>query len=306
MANLVVVGSICLDSVDTPYGKVEDVLGGSSLYFSTAASYFAPIRIVGVVGTDFPQSELDFLKNRKADVSGIDVLPGKTFRYGCKYHENMNIRDSLFTDLNVFADFDPKLPADYQDSDYVFLANIQPDLQLNVLNQVKAPKFVAMDTMNFWISGMLPELKETLKHVDLLVINDQEVLELSGETHLEEGAKAVLNMGPKALIIKKGQYGATLYTENGYFWAPPFPVSLVKDPTGAGDAFAGGFMGYLAMTDDLSEANMRRAILFGTALASFTIEDFSVYPIKALTASQINARFNKLLDIIHCEAGKML
>ena len=306
MANLLVVGSICLDSVETPFGKVEDVLGGSSLYFSTAASYFAPLRIVGVVGTDFPQAELDFLKNRNADVSGIDVLPGKTFRYGCRYHENMNIRDSLFTDLNVFADFDPELPAQYRDSDYLFLANIQPDLQLNVLEQVRAPKFVAMDTMNFWISGMLPELKKVLQRVDLLIINDQEVLELTGEHHLAAGAKAILSMGPKTLIIKKGQHGATLYTENGYFWAPSFPVSLVKDPTGAGDTFAGGFMGYLTMTDDLSEANMRRAILFGTAMASFAIEDFSVYPINNLTPAQINARFDKLLDIIHCEPGKML
>jgi len=301
--NVLVVGSICLDSVETTEAKVTDVVGGSSSFFSAAASYFTQVRIVGVIGNDFPLQTLNFLKAREVNLTGVRVMPGKTFRWGGKYHENMNFRETLFTELNVFENFNPILPPEYHDSQYVFLANIQPDLQLNVLSQVHKPKFVAMDTMNFWISGMLPALKKTISKVDLLTINDQEVQELSGESNLFNGAKKILKMGPKVLIIKRGEYGAALVTENSYFWAPAYPVEKLTDPTGAGDTFAGGLMGYLAKTEDLSEPNLRRAIVYGTALASFAVEEFSIDRLKTLQKSEIQQRFLKLLDITKCEEG---
>lgn len=304
--SVVVVGSISLDTVETPYGKVVDTLGGSTTFFVCAASYFAPVKIVGVVGEDFPMNDIDFLKKRGADFSGLQVLPGKTFKWGGKYLENMNIRETLFTELNVFESFNPVLPESYKDTPYVFLANIQPDLQINVRRQVNNPKFVAMDTMNFWISGMLSELKAALTYVDLLTINDQEVQELSGENNVIKGARKILGMGPKALIIKRGEFGAGLVTNNSSFWIPAYPLEEFKDPTGAGDTFAGGFMGYLAMTDDVSEMNLRRAIIYGSALASFCVEDFSYYRLKNLTKKEINERYQKIVDMIKCEAGKTL
>lgn len=301
--HVLVVGSISLDTVITPRGRVTDVIGGSSIYVSHSCRYYAPVRLVGVVGTDFPSTELEYLKTQQVDLTGLEILPGQTFRWGGKYHQNMNLRETLFTELNVFQKFNPVLPQSYQSSPYIFLANIQPDLQMNVLNQVRAPKFVAMDTMNFWISGMLPELKKILRHVDLLTVNDQEVQELSGETNLLKGAKKIMEMGPKALIIKRGEYGAGLVTHDSAFWVPAFPVADVVDPTGAGDTFAGGFMGYLARTDDLSPMNMRRAILHGTALASFCVEDFSINRLKTLTYADIQQRVQQLHGMIKCDAG---
>lgn len=304
--NVLVVGSISLDTVETPVGKVTEVIGGSTSFFSLAASYFAPVRIVGVVGDDFPMAEIEFMKERGVDLAGIQILPGKTFRWGGKYFDNMNMRETLFTDLNVFEQFDPVLPEQYRDSEYVFLANIQPDLQLNVLKQVEQPKFVAMDTMNFWISGMLPELKETISQVNLLTINDQEVQELSGESNVMIGAKKILEMGPQALIVKRGEYGASLITADSYFWIPAYPVEELNDPTGAGDTFAGGLMGYLVKTDDISEPNIRRAIVYGSALASFCVEDFSIYRLKNLTKAAIHQRFLDLLNIVKCDKGENL
>lgn len=300
---LVVVGSISLDTVETPVGKVSEAIGGSTTFFSAAASYFAPVQIVGVVGEDFPMEKIEFLKERQADFQGLQVLPGKTFRWGGKYHDNMNMRDTLFTELNVFEQFDPQLPEVYQNTPYVFLANIQPDLQLNVLNQVNKPKFVAMDTMNFWISGMLNELKETISRVNLLTINDQEVQELSGELNVMKGAQKILAMGPQALIIKRGEYGAGLVTPKTQFWIPAFPVENLVDPTGAGDTFAGGFMGYLSQTDDISEPNMRRAVVYGSVLASFCVEDFSLDRLVKLSKGEIQTRYRKILDMIRCEEG---
>jgi len=303
---LVVVGSISLDTVETPVGKVTEAIGGSTTFFSAAASYFAPVQIVGVVGDDFPMKKIEFLRKRQADFQGLQILPGKTFRWGGKYLENMNLRETLFTELNVFEQFDPHLPEVYQHTPFVFLANIQPDLQLNVLNQVQRPKFVAMDTMNFWITGMLKELRAIISRVNLLTINDQEVLELSGETTVLKGARRILEMGPQALIIKRGEYGAGLVTLKSQFWIPAFPVENLVDPTGAGDTFAGGFMGYLARTDDISEANMRRAVVYGSALASFCVEDFSLDRLVDLSKIEIQARYRKILDMIRCEDGPTL
>jgi len=304
--SVLVVGSISLDTVETPVGKVTDVVGGSTTYFSCAASYFAPVRIVGIVGEDFPRAEIEFLKARQVDLTGLKIVPGKTFRWGGKYFDNMNQRDTLFTELNVFETFNPQLPPAYRDSEYVFLANIQPDLQLNVLNQVERPQFVAMDTMNYWIAGMLSELKKTLARVNLLVINDQEVQELSGEDNVLQGARQILKMGPQAIVVKRGEYGAQLITPTAIFWVPAYPVEHLCDPTGAGDTFAGGLMGYLARTSDFSEANLRRAIVYGSALASFCVEDFSINRIKNLTLNQIRQRFLGLLDMIKCDEGEPL
>lgn len=304
--HLLVVGSISLDSVETPLDRVENVIGGSSCFFASAASYFTDVRIVGVVGNDFPLQELNFLKSRNVDFTGLRIMQGKTFRWGGKYFENMNDRETLFTELNVFQEFNPIIPVEYHDSEFVFLANIQPDLQLNVLNQVRSPRFVALDTMNYWISGMLPALKKIIARVDLLTLNDQEVAQLSGEKNVLAGARKILKMGPKALIVKRGEFGASLVTADSYFWIPAYPVEKVIDPTGAGDTFAGAFMGYLSRTNDLSEPNMRRAIAFGTALASFCVEDFSLNRLRNIPKTEINERFQKLLDMIKCEPGEML
>lgn len=301
--NLLVVGSLSLDSVETPYGKVTDVIGGSTAFVSAAASYFSTVRIVGVVGDDFPMKEFDFLKERNVDLTGLAVEKGKTFRWGGKYHTNMNMRDTLFTELNVFEKFNPVVPQAYKDSEYVFLANIQPDLQLNVLEQMKKPKLVAMDTMNFWISGMPEELKKIISKVDLLIVNDQEIQELSGEDNIFVGARKVQAMGPRMLIVKKGEHGALLVSNDSYFWAPAYPLEQLKDPTGAGDSFAGGFMGYLAGTDDLSEANLRRAVIYGSVLASFCVEDFSINRLKNLSMADIKSRFTRFMQMTQFDAG---
>ncbi|MBN1352879.1 sugar kinase [candidate division KSB1 bacterium] len=303
--NLLIVGSLSLDTVETPYGKVEDVLGGSTAYVSAAASYFAPVRIVGIVGDDFPMAEFEFLKARNVDFAGLVVEKGKTFRWGGRYHKNMNIRDTLFTELNVFENFNPVVPPEYADSEYVFLANIQPDLQLHVLEQMKKPKFVAMDTMNFWISGMPKDLEKIISKVDLLIVNDQEIQELSGEDNLFVGARKVQAMGPDMLIVKKGEHGALLINKESYFQAPAFPLEQLKDPTGAGDSFAGGFMGYLAGTDDLSEMNLRRAVIYGSALASFCVEDFSLENLKQLKLADIRKRFAKFHEMTHFDASNI-
>lgn len=303
--SLLVVGSLSLDDVETPYGEVKNVIGGSTTYFSAAASCFTPVRIVGVVGNDFPMEEFNFLKERKVDFSGLTVKQGKTFHWGGKYHRNMNVRDTLFTELHVFENFNPIVPQSYRDSKYIFLANIQPDLQLHVVEQMANPKFVAMDTMNFWISGMLEELKKIISRVDLIIINDQEIKDLSEENNIFIGARKVQAMGPKMIIIKKGEHGAILITEESLFWAPAYPLEKLKDPTGAGDSFAGGFMGYLAGTDDLSESNLRRAMIYGSTLASFCVEDFSINRLKNLSMTEIKNRFSKFQDMIQFDAENL-
>jgi len=291
--SILVVGSAALDTVETPFGSVEDALGGSAIYFSAAASYFAPVNLVAVVGDDFPREQIEFLKKKNVDFSGLEVANGKTFRWGGKYGFDLNERDTLFTHLNVFEKFEPKIPDSYKNSEYIFLANIGPDLQMDVLKQIQAPKLVALDTMNYWIGGNLPALRETLKRVDVLIINDSEVRQLANEANLVKASKIVQEMGPKTLIIKKGEHGALLITRNSFFWAPAYPLEIIYDPTGAGDTFAGGFMGYMAKSDDISIDNLKRAVVFGSAMASFCVEKFSLERLKNLSDEEIRTRFKE-------------
>lgn len=289
--SILVVGSAALDTVETPFGTVEDALGGSAIYFSAAASYFAPVNLVAVVGDDFPKEKIEFLKKKNVDFSGLEVADGKTFRWGGKYGFDLNDRDTLFTQLNVFEKFEPKIPDSYKNSEYIFLANIGPDLQMDVLKQIQSPKLVALDTMNYWIGGDLPALRETLKHVDVLIVNDSEVRQLAHEANLVKSSKIVQEMGPKTLIIKKGEHGALLITQDSFFWAPAYPLEFIYDPTGAGDTFAGGFMGYMAKSDDISIDNLKRAVVFGSTMASFCVEKFSLERLENLTEKEIRKRF---------------
>ncbi len=289
--SILVVGSAALDTVETPFGAVEDALGGSAIYFSAAASYFAPVNLVAVVGDDFPTEQIEFLKNKNVDFSGLEVADGKTFRWGGKYGFDLNDRDTLFTHLNVFEKFEPKIPDSYKNSEYIFLANIGPELQMDVLKQIQSPKLVALDTMNYWIGGNLPALRETLKHVDVLIVNDSEVRQLAYEANLVKASKIVQEMGPKSLIIKKGEHGAVLITRDSFFWAPAYPLEIIYDPTGAGDTFAGGFMGYMAKSDDISIDNLKRAVVFGGTMASFCVEKFSLERLENLSEEEIRKRF---------------
>jgi sugar/nucleoside kinase (ribokinase family) len=292
--SLLVVGSVAYDSIETPNAKVDEALGGSATFFSAAASYFAPVSLVAVVGEDFRHDQVDFLRQRQVDLEGLTTERGKTFRWKGRYLENMNDRETLYTHLNVFESFNPVLPEKYRNCSYVFLANISPDLQYHVIDQVHQPKFVAMDTMNFWISGTPEALRRTLARVNALLINDSEVKQLSGEDNIFAGIRTIQSWGPQILIVKKGEHGALMANGGDYFYCPAYPVTTLFDPTGAGDTFAGGFMGYLAMTDSLSRENLRRAVVFGNALASFCVEDFSVGRLTALTRSDIDARVTAL------------
>ena len=259
--SLLVVGSIAYDTVETPFGKVEDSLGGSALYFSAAASLFGPVNVVGVVGSDFDASKISFLKKRGVNLDGLYMESGKTFRWGGRYYEDMNKRETLFTYLNVFERFQPRIPEEYRHSEYVFLANIDPELQLKVLEQIRKPKLVVLDTMNFWINGKRAQLQTVLKRSDIIVVNDEEAREMTGEFNLIKAIKRIVEFGPKSVIVKKGEHGAMLYQDGKFFFAPAFPLEKVVDPTGAGDSFAGGFMGYLAKTDKTDFANLKKAII---------------------------------------------
>ncbi len=302
------VGSMAFDSVRTPAGKADQVLGGSVNYFSLAASLFSPIKIVAVVGEDFPTDHLDFLSKKNIDVTGVQVVKGKTFHWVGEYNTNMNEATTLATALNVFEHFDPKLPASHVDCPVVFLANIDPILQQNVLDQMKTQEFVAMDSMNFWITGKPDELKKTLKSVDLLCINEKEAFLLSDEKSLEKAARKIQTMGPSTVIIKRGEYGSAVFTPNSVFLAPAFLIDEVIDPTGAGDSFAGAVVGYLAQNgvsrnlvknDPAAwEQLIRRAIVNGTVMASFTIQDFSVGRLKTLTQEDFMHRREKFLKMI--------
>lgn len=291
--SLLVVGSVALDTVQTPFGQASDVLGGSATYFSTAASYFTDVSLVAVVGDDFPQNHIQFLKSRKINVEGLERISGKTFRWRGEYGYQLNEAKTLETQLNVFETFRPKLPASYRGAEVVFLANIDPELQLEVLKQVDAPKFVACDTMNFWIEGKRDALVRTLREVDLLVINDGEARELARESNLVRSARAILDMGPKTLIIKRGEYGALMFNGKAAFSAPAYPLETVFDPTGAGDCFAGGLMGYLSNIGNFDEAAMRQAVIFGSVMASFNVEAFSLERIKVLSYDEIMERFRE-------------
>jgi sugar/nucleoside kinase (ribokinase family) len=291
--SVLVVGSVAFDSVKTPFGQVEEVLGGSGTYFSTSASFFTDVKMVAVVGEDFPAEHLDFLRSRKIDLEGLNTAQGRTFRWKGSYDYDLNEAHTLETHLNVFESFQPDLPQGYREAEYVFLANIDPELQLEVLNQVKNPKLVACDTMNFWIGGKREALLKTLRHVDILLINEGETRQLAEEPNLVKAARLILDMGPKTLVVKRGEYGVIMFSAHSIFSAPAYPLESVFDPTGAGDTFAGGFMGYLVATRNLSESNMRQAIVFGSAMASFVVEDFSLGRMKKLEYGEIEERFRK-------------
>ena len=294
--SILVVGSVALDSVETPAGRVEDALGGSAIYFSTAASFFSDsIRMVAVVGTDFPQEHIAFLESRGINIEGLQrVEGGRTFRWGGRYIDDLNSASTLFTDLNVYGDFQPKLPESYRDTPYVFLANINPELQFNVLEQISQPKLVVCDTMNLWINNSRAALMQTLEKVDILILNDTEALLLTEETNLISAAKKILTYGPSRVIVKKGEHGAISLTETTFFSAPAHPLESVCDPTGAGDSFAGGFLGYVASVGDTSEETIRQAIMYGTIVASFNVEDFSLNRQRILNRAEIDRRYREL------------
>ncbi|MCB0276108.1 MAG: sugar kinase [Calditrichaeota bacterium] len=288
--SILVVGSTALDSVETAYGKVEDALGGSAFFFGAAASHFTPVNLVGVVGEDFDLGQLDFLKAQGCDLAGIAVEKGRTFRWGGKYHKDVNKRDTLFTELNVFENFNPQIPESYRDAKYVFLANITPALQLQVLEQVHQPDLIVLDTMNLWINIAREDLMEVIRKVDIMILNDEELGDLTGEVSLFGGAQKLLSEGLKAIVVKKGQHGAVLITPSGMFLASAYPVEKVVDPTGAGDSFAGGFVGYLAANGGVSPENLRQAVIQGTVVASFSVEDFSLNRLKGLTKGDLEKR----------------
>ncbi|MCZ6712904.1 MAG: PfkB family carbohydrate kinase [Deltaproteobacteria bacterium] len=289
--SVLVVGSVAFDDIETPSGRAKGVLGGAACYFSLAASYFAPVRAVGVVGSDFPDAHLEFLRAHGVDTQGIYRSEGSTFRWGGRYRESLNERDTLFTDLGVFDGFNPDLPEAYHDSEYVFLANIHPSLQLRVLEQAHAPRFTAMDTMDFWIEGAREELERTLARVDGLVINDQEARQLTGERNLVRAVGAIRSLGPRIVIIKRGEHGALLFDQEGIFSAPAFPLREIQDPTGAGDSFAGGFVGALARAGKLDSGALRRAVIYGSVLASFCVECFGLDRFRELESQEIEERF---------------
>ncbi len=291
MADLVMVGSVAYDSVETPFGKVTKALGGAATYASVAASFFCQPRIVGVVGDDFEPEHVEFLRSRGVDVAGLQREAGKTFHWSGVYAANMNDRTTLLTELNVFEHFNPVLPEAYRGSEYVLLANIHPSLQLSVLDQMTAPKFVALDTMNLWIDIARDSLMEVIGRVQMLVINDEEARMLTELQQPLDAARKLLELGPRVVIIKKGEHGAMMFTAEGLFVLPAFPVEQVKDPTGCGDCFAGGFLGYLAQSDDVADASLRRAMVYGSVVASYNVEDFSLDRLRTLTAGDLDARF---------------
>lgn len=294
-----VVGSVAYDGLETPFGKVDRTLGGSATYITLAASYFTePVNLVGVVGSDFADEDMELLRSRNIGLEGLQVdESGKTFFWKGKYHYDLNRRDTLDTQLNVFEHFDPVIPDSYRDSEYVALGNIQPDLQGKVLDQVGRPKFVVMDTMNFWIEGAPDSLRETIGRVDMLVINDSEARELTDEPNLNRAARKIMDLGPESLIIKKGEHGALLFTDDEYFSAPAYPVVDIFDPTGAGDVFMGGLIGWLGYTDDLSPLNLRRAVTFGSVMASFCVEEFGTGRLRELDEDEIYTRYREFREM---------
>ncbi len=299
MGKLLVVGSVALDTVKTPFGEVTEVLGGSATYFSTAASYFTSVDLIAVVGQDFPDQHVNFLKGRGIDLAGLERRPGSTFRWKGEYSHQLNEAHTLDTRLNVFETFRPKIPEQYRSPEVLFLGNIDPELQQDVLQQVKRPALVACDTMNFWINGKQDALWKVLAGIDVLIINDGEARALGGDPNLVKVAKKILSRGPQYLIVKRGEYGVLLFTGEHVFGAPAYPLEEVRDPTGAGDTFAGGFLGYLAATGNRSPAAMRQAIIFGSVMASFTVEAFSLDRLKNLDYKEIEERFQSFKRLTH-------
>lgn len=288
--SVLVVGSIALDTIETPFGMANDTIGGSGTFFSAAASLFGEVQLVGVVGDDYPLEQLRFLEKRGVDLTGVEQTPGESFRWSGVYSYDLNSRETRETRLGVFADFQPKLPERFCDAGWVFLGNIDPKLQLDVLRQVKQPQLVACDTMNFWISGKRDALLELLGRVNLLMVNDSEARELSGDHNLLRAARWIQQQGPEMVIVKKGEHGAVLFTKDLIFYAPGFPLEDVYDPTGAGDAFAGGFVGYLARCGSLDNEHLRRAMMYGSALGSFSVERMGVERLIDLKAGEVHER----------------
>ena len=299
--SLLVVGTVALDSVKTPFGNVDNALGGSATYFSTSASYFTDVRLVAVIGEDFPREHIQFLKSKAIDTRGLEVQKGETFRWKGEYGYDLNEAHTLATDLNVLATFKPVIAEDYKDSDVVFLANVDPEIQLDVLKQVSKPKLVACDTMNYWIASKPDALKRTLREVDLLTINEAEIRQLADEASLVKAAKRVQAMGPKTIVVKQGSYGAIMFNGHSVFSAPAYPLESVFDPTGAGDTFAGGFMGFLASTMNFTEDSMRKAVIFGSVMASLNVEAFSLDRLRSLDYREIEGRYREFKKLTHFE-----
>lgn len=299
---ILVVGSVAYDTVETPFGRAERVLGGSASFFSVAASYFSPVSVVGVVGEDFGDEQLGAFRGRPIDLEGLERSKGRTFHWQGRYSLDLNSRDTIATDLNVFEFFDPKIPPRYRGHEVVFLGNIDPVLQARVLDQVDRPRVVACDTMNFWIHGKPAEVREILSRVQILLINDQEARDLSGEWNLVKAARKVRAMGPRTLVVKKGEHGVLMFTEEGSFAAPALPLEQVFDPTGAGDTFAGGFLGYLASTGQEGDAALRRAVIMGSTMASFCVEAFSLDRLLMLTRPEIDARYRDFEKLTRFES----
>lgn len=302
MARVLIVGSVGIDDVKTPLGEVKNVLGGAACYASVAASFFAPVLLVGVVGEDFPSEHLAFLASKGIDLTGLQQVPGKTFRWSGYYDYDLNQAHSLDTQLGVFQDFRPLLPEHYRKAEYVCLANIDPELQIEVLNQVHQPRLVMCDTMNFWIEHKKESLKEVLCRVDIAFMNDAEARQLCGTFSLVKAARQIQEWGPRVVIIKKGEHGAVMFSDSGHFSAPSYPLETVVDPTGAGDTFEGGFVGYLAKVDNPTEVELRKAIIYGSVLASFNVEDFSLNRMRTLTLEDIAQRYREMKEIAFFEA----
>ncbi len=302
--SLLVLGTVAFDTIETPFGKAERIIGGAGTYVAWAASHFyQDIKLVSIIGDDYPEAELAALRARGVDTTGLEVRKGeKSFFWAGRYHNNMNSRDTLATELNVLADFNPKLPAAYTEVDYLMLGNFAPAVQMQVINQItRRPKLVVMDTMNFWMDIALEDLKKVIAKVDVLTVNDEEARQLSGEHALPKAAKAIHAMGPKTVVIKKGEHGALLFHEGQTFFAPAMPLETVFDPTGAGDSFAGGFIGYLAKTDDISFANMRRALIHGSAIASFCVEKFGPTRLQEIQPADIQERLQQFKNLMHVD-----
>ncbi len=300
--SVLVVGSVALDSIETPFGKAEEVLGGSATYFSAAASHLTSVSMVGVVGQDYPMEKLGKLASRGVDMAGLQTAEGSSFRWRGRYQHDLNSAQTLETHLGVFSHFKPQIPEQFRRSPFVFLANIDPRLQLSVLSQVERPKLVACDTMNFWIESRRPELLELLGHVDLMTLNDAEARQLTEESNIVKAARWIMDRGPARVIIKKGEHGAFMFTRDTIFFAPAFPLESVFDPTGAGDSFAGGFMGHLARTGDLSDDNLRRAVIYGSAMGSFAVEKFSIERLLEIDQATIDARVREFQRLVAFDA----
>ena len=297
MNAVAVVGSVAFDDIETPAGRASNVLGGSATHFAVAASYFAPVHLIAVVGDDFPAAEREYLASRGIDLSGLEVRRGRTFRWSGRYHEDLNVRDTLALELNVFADFQPAVDAAVRRAPYVFLANIDPALQRGVLEQFAEPVLVACDTMNHWIESAREPLEALLPRIGLLVVNDEEARLLSGERNVARAARRILALGPRQVLIKRGEYGAILFSSDSVFAVPAFPLEEVFDPTGAGDVFAGGMIGHLAATGDRSEAGLRRAIVYGSVLASYVVEDFGGRRLRALSRDDVERRYRQFVAL---------